>query len=478
MKKGAEAGKPVACEGPFELADMQGWGKERVIRAAVLRYLLAVEKWPVDARGVRLRGVRIHGHLDLEGVTFRCSLRLANCYFDATEPVRLDHATAYRPTLERCHLAGLTGEMLSAREVNLTGATLTGPLDVRGANIAGDLICSGANLGRSKDGHALFAEAMKTGGDVLLDEKFRAAGTITLRSVRVGGSIRLRPAELAGQIALDATGAQIVALDATGAQITGSLIWEPASPVSGQVNLEGASVGHLVDDWGKDDRGKDRHGGFWPVDGHLRLDGFTYDRFGGDQQATVEQRLEWIRGQYPRSGKTGLGYVSQPYEQLAKVYRQEGKDRDARKVAVARRADLRQYGSLTWYQKAGNWFMDTTIRFGYQTWRAAAGLAVVFLAFVVMTIVAQHHHAIVPVSDLAVSMHPPPVATQCTPSYPCFYPIGYAVDVVIPIINGRQADYWGLHGWGWVAGAWAATALGWAAVTLLAVGYAGLVRQQ
>jgi hypothetical protein len=42
--------------GPCDLADMQAWGKERAVRAAVLRYLLTADDWPVDAKGVRLRG--------------------------------------------------------------------------------------------------------------------------------------------------------------------------------------------------------------------------------------------------------------------------------------------------------------------------------------------------------------------------------------------------------------------------------------
>ena len=78
---------------------------------------------------------------------------------------------------------------------------------------------------------------------------------------------------------------------------------------------------------------------------------------------------------------------------LTTVYRQAGKDTDARKAAIARRADLRRYGSLTWYRKAANWFLDKTIKFGYQTWRAVIGLAVVFVAFLVMTFVAQQHQA-------------------------------------------------------------------------------------
>jgi hypothetical protein len=343
--------------------------------------------------------------------------------------------------------------------------TAAGAIRLPGVDITGELSCRSANLtGQDNDGNALVGDGMKVGGIVFLDQEFTAAGPISLQSVRVGGSVELCPAALAGS--------GKVALNAAGAQITGSLVWAPASQVLGQVDLEGATVGHLVDYWGQG-----RPDGFWPPGGQLRLDGFTYGRFGGGQQATVDQRLEWIRSQYRRSGTDWQGYVSQPYEQLATVYRQTGKDSDARKVAIARRADLCRYGNLNWYRKAGNWLMDKTIKFGYQTWRAALGLAAVFVAFLVMTFAAQQHHAIVPVSDLVAGVHPVPVATRCAPSYPCFYPLGYAVDVVIPVIKVHQADFWGLNGWGWVVGSWAATVLGWAAVTLLVVGYTGLVRQ-
>ena len=644
MRAKAAAGELVdRGEGPFDPADVPGWGKERVIRASVLRYLLTADDWPVDTRGVWLRGVCIHGHLNLEGVALRCALRLEDCYLDAGKPVCLDHATAYRLILTRCHLAGLTGEMLSAREVDLSGSTLTGPLQLLGADITGQLICSGAKLigqdnapyaliggwmrvgagvfldegftaagaielvgaditgqfncrgakldGQDKAGYALVGDRMKVGGNVFLDEGFTAAGAIELvgaditgqlscrgakldgqdeagyaliaDGVKVGqgimldqeftaaGAIRLIGADITGQLAcggakltgqdnhgyslvghgmevsdgvfldeeLTAAGAirllsvrvggsvQLrpwalagsgkVALDAAGAQIAGSLVWAPAWPVFGQVNLEGATVGDLIDYWG-------RPGGFWPIGGQLRLDGFTYDGFGGDQQATVGQRLDWIRSQYSQyrpkpavlwtngimappviasppgraAAEDSRSFTPEPYEQLAKVYRQAGKDSDARKVAIARRVDERRYGDLDPLRKVGNWFFDKTIKFGYETRRALLGLVFVFAAFLVMTFFAQQHHAIVPVSDLVVGVHPVPVATRCTPSYPCFYPLGYAVDVVIPVIKVHQADFWGLNGWGWVAGSWAATVLGWAAVTLLVVGYTGLVRRQ
>ena len=92
--------------------------------------------------------------------------------------------------------------------------------------------------------------------------------------------------------------------------------------------------------------------------------------------ASVEQRLGWIRSQY--EGDKPAAFAAQPYEQLADMYRQAGQDTEAREVAIARRRDLRKYGNLNWYRRFGNWFLDKTIRYGYQTWRAAVGLAAVF----------------------------------------------------------------------------------------------------
>ena len=59
MVAAATAGELVERgEGSFTLAEMQAWAEERTVRAAVLRHLLIAGGWPVDAKGVRLRGVR------------------------------------------------------------------------------------------------------------------------------------------------------------------------------------------------------------------------------------------------------------------------------------------------------------------------------------------------------------------------------------------------------------------------------------
>jgi hypothetical protein len=735
MRAKAATGELLDCgEGPFEPDAMKSWGGERTVTAAVLRDLLVGQQWPVHAKGVRLHGVRISGLLDLAGATLRCPLSLDSCYLDATDPACLDHATASQVTLTGCYLSGLTADMLTARQVDLSCSILcSGPLSLQCANINGELICSGAELnGTDGDLNSLVAGGMKVGGSVLLDDRFTAAGAVWLarsdiagdlecggaqlgrngdhvaliaEGVRVGGEVHLREGffadgavrllganitgdlscraarlhsdrngnalvadrmsvggevhlyrgftadgavvlngadivgdlsfsgaqltgtdrygnalaadgmkahhdvlldtEPAGDGAFTATGAVRLAradiagqLSCRGAQLTGTdgdgnalvadgmkvgrdvlldgkldggdgtggppftaegavrlaradvagqlscsrahlngtdhdgyalvadgirvgaaalldgwftaagtvsfksaradqlvlsparptgasgitfpfsaaeahiardLTWAPHEQFSGQVDLQDASVGELDDDW-------TRPGGYWPTGGRLHLNGLTY---GGLGDASAEQRLGWIRSQYQKGRHTD--FAAQPYEQLADMYRQGGQDTEAREVAIARRRDLRTYGNLNWYRRFGNWFLDKTIRYGYQTWRAVIGLAVVFVAFLLLSIIGQHRHVIVPVAS-TTGLNPVPTATVCTSDYPCFYPFGYTVDTVIPIINVHQADYWGPDasapaGWLWVAGAWAATAAGWALATLLIAGYTGLVRQ-
>ena len=100
------------------------------------------------------------------------------------------------------------------------------------------------------------------------------------------GTARLEPAR-------PAVGA--TSLDATGLQITGGLKWAPTEPIAGRVILEGASADYLEDDWSSG-----RTNGFWPANGRLWLDGFTYHRISGSHPATTRQRLAWIRSQYTR----------------------------------------------------------------------------------------------------------------------------------------------------------------------------------
>ena len=133
-------------------------------------------------------------------------------------------------------------------------------------------------------------------------------------------------------------------------------------------------------------------------------------------------------------------------------------------VGTVYRRDLRSYGNLAWQHKTLNWILDRTIRYGYQTGRALAGLAILFLAVLLAAIAAQHQAGlIVAAANSNPSLHP--TALQCATGYTCFYPAGFAIDIVVPVINVHPADHWQINGhhpmgWMWVAGSWTATALG------------------
>jgi hypothetical protein len=422
-----------------------------------------------DGIGLLAEGMKVGGEVFLrEGFTADGAVRLLGADITgdlSCRAARLGHDLDGN--------ALVADRMKVGGEVHLyKGFTADGAVVLNGADITGDLSFSGAQLtGTDYEGNALVADGIHVGAAVLLDERFTAAGTVSLNSARADQLV-LSPAKPGGanEITFNFT--------ATEAQIARVLRWAPDGQFSGQVNLEDAHVGELEDNWTP--TGEQAHG-YWPLGGRLRLSGFTY---GGLGEASVEQRLRWIRSQYEGSqyeGDKPVSFAAQPYEQLAAMYRQVGQEGEARVVAIARRRDLRKYGKLNPYRRFGNWMLDWTIKYGYQTWRAAAGLAAVFVVFLMLSLVGQHQHVIVPLGDTK-GLHPVPTATQCTSNYPCFYPFGYTVDTVIPIIQVHQAEYWGLdahapYGWLWVVGAWGATAAGWALATLLIAGYTGLVRQ-
>ena len=130
--------------------------------------------------------------------TARCTLD--SCFLDA-ELVCLDQATATGLTITGCHLAGLTGELLTANSLDLSGSTLTGPLRLPGASMTGALSCRGARLaGCDNDGNALVADGIRAGGEgVLLDGGFTAAGAVRLPRADITGALSCGGARLTGR---------------------------------------------------------------------------------------------------------------------------------------------------------------------------------------------------------------------------------------------------------------------------------------
>jgi hypothetical protein len=265
---------------------------------------------PLVCSGAQITGTDTDGNaLAADGVKVGGSVFL-NAGFVADGAVRLLGADITGPLV--CSGAQITGtdthgNALAADGVKVGGGVFLnagfvadGAVRLLNADITGQLACRGAQItGTDSDDTALAADGVRVGGAVFLDDGFTSAGSVGLRAARVGGGLSLRKATLADP----------VALEAQGARVGQALVWAPARPVTGVVNLDRAQVNRIDDDWSN-------KGGYWPTAGNLRLAGFVYDGFGGDHQANSRQRLDWVRSQHrkPLPGQTSR-FGAQPYEQ-------------------------------------------------------------------------------------------------------------------------------------------------------------------
>lgn len=297
MVANAAAGELVdRGSGPFNLVEMQAWGQKRTVRAAVLRHLLIGKDWATDARGVRLRGIRISGPLNLETAVLRCPLHLDSCLLES-EPVRLDQATATVLAITGCHLAGLTGEVLTATTLDLSGSTLTGPLRLPGASMTGALSCRGAHLaGCDSEGNALVADGIRPGGEgVLLDDGFTAAGAIRLPRADITGALSCGSARLTGR------DKNLRALVADGIRVGFDVFLDDGFAAVGAISLLLADVTGMLscrdaDLTGRDNDGRSLAAYGMRVTGDVWLDGKFMAIGGISLRSAYVGGTVWLRG--------------------------------------------------------------------------------------------------------------------------------------------------------------------------------------
>jgi len=179
-------------------------GAKPAVRAGFLRKLMLQidPTWTVRTPGVRLKGARIEGALDLTdcsgaGGDGLPALALVEC--DIPEPVDLSHARLARVSLKGSRLTRLVaveteiGGELDLCEVAPLGEpgqeTFTAKL--RGVRIDGDLLARGAKFARAidSDDDALMLQGAEISGNILLDSGFESFGCVWLMSASVGGGL-------------------------------------------------------------------------------------------------------------------------------------------------------------------------------------------------------------------------------------------------------------------------------------------------
>jgi len=168
-------------------AAMRSWSDSRTCRATVIREILRGRlAADPDPHGLRLRGARIAGRLDLEGLTTDVNLDLKDCYLEEGVLARNAHLTSV--LLGGCQIEHPAEPPLDATRLNcsvlvLDGARVVGHAEdgavsvlLSGAHIGGSLECDGAKL-RNDSGPALYADRLQVDQSMFIRYGFTATGT-------------------------------------------------------------------------------------------------------------------------------------------------------------------------------------------------------------------------------------------------------------------------------------------------------------
>ena len=192
---------------------MRSWGDSRTCRAGVIRDILRGRlAADPDPHGLRLRGARITGRLDLENLATDVHLELKDCLLE--EGVLARDARLAGLVLAGCHIehpaeppldgARLTCSVLGLARARVIGHAV-GAVRLSGAQIGGRLDCAGAELSNDS-GPALRADGLHVDHDVWLGDWFTARGSgddgaVDLLGAHIGGQFACTEAELSNDSA-------------------------------------------------------------------------------------------------------------------------------------------------------------------------------------------------------------------------------------------------------------------------------------
>jgi len=450
-------------------ASMRSWGDSRTCRATVIRDILRGRlAADPDPHGLRLRGARITGRLDLENVTTDVNLELADCILE--EGVLARDACLAFVALTGCQFEHpaeppLDGARLTCSVLRLNGARVighndTGAVNLFGAHITGPVGFEGADL-RNDSGPALFADGLRVDQDMFMRGGFRAtgsgdAGAVRLLGARIGGNLDCTRAKLrnksgsalnAGslQVGQDlnltdgftaAGGGKDVAVDLTGAQVRGAFRFDPKR------------LKHKV---GPHQR--------------LAVDGLTYP--GLPKQILPQCWRVLLRDATPR-------YAAQPYQWLAAAFRALGDERQARETLMRQRDDQLARTDTRRRERLWGWITKVTLGYGYQPWRALLFLAAVVAVSCVLAVVLGSHGALAQTTKTATPGRPCTVVQQVSVGLDLNLPVGTSVaraDCELTTDSDSVTAAW------LTAVSWFLRLLAWMFAALFIAGFTSAVRK-
>jgi uncharacterized protein YjbI with pentapeptide repeats len=338
--------------------------------------------------GLSLNGAKIAGHVDMSGASFDGMLYAA--FLEVSGSLDMGSEGQNKASFKDVSLnsAKITGQVAmtgaSFGTLNASNLHVGGDLymrsygqnkasfnyvDLRSAKITGHLDMTGANFDGKLDADSLQVGgilAMRSEGqnkatfkDVDLDNA-KIAGHVDMSGANfdgmlyayfahVGGNLDLRGANLAGLDLSDASVAEDLALGGSDKPA----VWKGKNGEPGSLNLHNTHIGNLMD-------AQDA----WPAQGHLHLDGFSFNHLGGFTGETgPEMRKRGMEWWDKNWAKLDTKYSPAPYAQLAAALTSAG-DRDAAN-------EIRYYGHVREREAEG---LLAYVWSGFLQWVAGFGI--------------------------------------------------------------------------------------------------------
>ena len=233
---------------PIDVNDGASWGPERTVRAEKLSALLTgeVAGLTVHWRGVRVRGARITGALDLTNAVLTYPMELTDCFIE--RQIMLVETESRRIVLAGSHVAGLdaTGAQIRGGLHFSHGFISLGPVFLAHATVAGELICNGGQFLNAP--YSILADKANIAGGISLSvtgvadtkQRFQSVGAVRLWDAKVGGDMDCR----GGQFGVDQAS---ISLNASGAEVDGTA-YLGVTEVAGQAHaFSAAGLVRLID---------------------------------------------------------------------------------------------------------------------------------------------------------------------------------------------------------------------------------------
>lgn len=394
-------------------AKAASWGKERVIRAKLIVWLLTTPDAAryVHPSGIGIAGARIEGVLDLSFLTVTLPITLVDCAL--ADGINLASSHLQSLDMRRSRTGPIMADLAVVHGDIALQTGHYGETSMFRTQIGGDLDCSGSDFYGDEPFSA--AEASIT-GDAVFQDGFTTAGMIYFRLAQIGRSLSFNHARF--------TGSGENGLNAERATIGQSLYWVAMTLTPRtQLDLDDAHAGGLWDDQQS-----------WPAPGNLLIDHFIYGDFtGGPHDAN--SRLAWLALQ-PASEQA----APQPYRLLAQVLREDGAEEGATQVDMAREAALTTYGGMGWGTRLWRKVLWATIGYGYRPLRALWWVLLFVAVGAAFFGWGYRARLIAPTEEVAYEVF---VRTGAPPlHYPPFSSFIYSLENFLPVVELHQGNYW------------------------------------